>query len=651
VAFIPVHRIILASFSSKFKKIFESEDAGGGLTEVPLVDYPNLKRVVNFIYDGQVTLHSEDEMSDFEDALVLLQVEVERTVTTMENTGKGELRVVDVKQMGMRTVEVPTSDHSESAGGESTMQDSSQDTEALRQEALSTLQEEGGRSQGHGSKMGGQRRGRSRTSEERNRSSPDRARKRRRSSAGEDEGSRNIGRRRKTSGGEGSREKRGGGRRVKRERKSTSSDFNNKRGRGVKEERREQNMKDEGHGRSKVEKRTKMCFFFQEDTCIKGQSCNFSHDFSREQLERRRDAKERREDPRAEVLYLQDKTLTLKTLDIEEHFSKDGDVVKVKFIGKQERGNLFKVVVPWYLVSSPGSSSYSFIICGVKVEVESKIGGSTALHEGGSYSESRSPSRRSPEWFGWKYDWKHRSRVKLWEMNMGRYKQLDVEKGGREAAEVDSKGETSSKRSKKLTEHSGDEGFPTCYVCGRVFNRGSSWRDNEQGRFNHMKNHDVGELREQKSPWEVGVDHGPQWQSWSEFRGQTANFEPHFLKGLHDIEGHPSRDLQNPNQDLPAASTLTESSVESFLKEVRSQVETSKVKEEGAEKEKEEVEEDIKGLVEEGNEVVPKEDMGALKNESKGDSASVKDVSEDVRDANQGGLRRVGEVVVRSDEA
>ena len=91
--------------------------------------------------------------------------------------------------------------------------------------------------------------------------------------------------------------------------------------------------------------------------------------------------------------------------------------------------------------------------------------------------------------------------------------------------------------------------------------------------------------------------------------------------------------------------------MESFLKEVRSQVETSKVKEEGAEKEKEEVEEDIKGLVEEGNEVVPKEDMGALKNESKGVSASVKDDSEDVRDANQGGLRRVGEVVVRSDEA
>ena len=78
------------------------------MTEAPLVHYPNLKRVVNFIYDGQVTIHSEDELSDFMDALVLLkvieqaipaligvpQVKVEHLVTTVENTGNGELRVV-----------------------------------------------------------------------------------------------------------------------------------------------------------------------------------------------------------------------------------------------------------------------------------------------------------------------------------------------------------------------------------------------------------------------------------------------------------------------------------------------------------------------------------------------------------------------------
>ena len=74
VAFIPVHKIILASFSSKFKKIFESEDTGGGLTEVPLVDFPNLKRVINFIYDSRVTLHSKEELDDFLDALSILKV-------------------------------------------------------------------------------------------------------------------------------------------------------------------------------------------------------------------------------------------------------------------------------------------------------------------------------------------------------------------------------------------------------------------------------------------------------------------------------------------------------------------------------------------------------------------------------------------------
>ena len=60
------------------------------------------------------------------------------------------------------------------------------------------------------------------------------------------------------------------------------------------------------------------------------------------------------------------------------------------------------------------------------------------------------------------------------------------------------------------------------------------------------------------------------------------------------------RDLQSRDQGLHLASTMTESSVESFLKGVRSQVEISKVKEEeGAEKEKEGVEEDIQGVAEE----------------------------------------------------
>ena len=74
VALIPVHKIILASFSSKFKRMFESQDQRDWLTNVPVVDFPNLKRVINFIYDSRVTLHSKEELDDFLDALSILKV-------------------------------------------------------------------------------------------------------------------------------------------------------------------------------------------------------------------------------------------------------------------------------------------------------------------------------------------------------------------------------------------------------------------------------------------------------------------------------------------------------------------------------------------------------------------------------------------------
>ena len=68
---------------------------------VPVVDFPNLKRVINFIYDGKVTVHSKEELGEFLDALTLLkvhkkysksrtecnlQVEVKHKVTTMESS-------------------------------------------------------------------------------------------------------------------------------------------------------------------------------------------------------------------------------------------------------------------------------------------------------------------------------------------------------------------------------------------------------------------------------------------------------------------------------------------------------------------------------------------------------------------------------------
>ena len=92
VALIPVHKIILASFSSKFKRMFEeSQDQRDGLTVVPVVDFPNLKRVINFIYDGQITLHSKEELDNFLDALTILKV-VEKNIVGEElcfHTGGG----------------------------------------------------------------------------------------------------------------------------------------------------------------------------------------------------------------------------------------------------------------------------------------------------------------------------------------------------------------------------------------------------------------------------------------------------------------------------------------------------------------------------------------------------------------------------------
>ena len=83
VALIPVHKIILSSFSPKFKKIFESEDQKDGTTFVPIVDFPNLKKVVAFIYDGRITLNSKEELNDFLDALNYLKVVYSRNSVTI----------------------------------------------------------------------------------------------------------------------------------------------------------------------------------------------------------------------------------------------------------------------------------------------------------------------------------------------------------------------------------------------------------------------------------------------------------------------------------------------------------------------------------------------------------------------------------------
>ena len=76
VALLPVHRVILAGASEKFKKLFQREEGEKRVYVVPLVDFDILKKVVNFIYDGEIVLESREGHSDFMDALATLQVEV-----------------------------------------------------------------------------------------------------------------------------------------------------------------------------------------------------------------------------------------------------------------------------------------------------------------------------------------------------------------------------------------------------------------------------------------------------------------------------------------------------------------------------------------------------------------------------------------------
>ena len=196
--------------------------------------------------------------------------------------------------------------------------------------------------------------------------------------------------------GEGERDE---GRKMKRKRQSTSRDLINKKARSLRT--KHSRGKNTLHERESQRKKmfTKICFFFQEGTCTKGDFCTFSHDVTneREQVERRLDATEGREDHGVEVLYLRDKTTTVKTLDIKEHFSKFGDVVKVMFIGKQGGGNLFKVVVnngAWK--PRRKKVSHYTTICGVQMEVESKGQNSTMSRRDSSSSwPDRSPSRQS----------------------------------------------------------------------------------------------------------------------------------------------------------------------------------------------------------------------------------------------------------------
>ena len=79
-------------------------------------------------------------------------------------------------------------------------------------------------------------------------------------------------------------------------------------------------------------------------------------------------------------------------MDIEEHFSKDRDVVKVKFIGKQRGSNMFKLTVTAAWQANQMRSFHT--IRGVDLEVESRIRRPSSL-EGDSFCTGGNLSRES----------------------------------------------------------------------------------------------------------------------------------------------------------------------------------------------------------------------------------------------------------------
>merc|ERR1719369_2202739 len=63
------------------------------------LDYDILKRVVNFIYDGQIVLKNQEEHADFMGALATLKVEVGDTVTRDRRSGEIETSVEDSRKL------------------------------------------------------------------------------------------------------------------------------------------------------------------------------------------------------------------------------------------------------------------------------------------------------------------------------------------------------------------------------------------------------------------------------------------------------------------------------------------------------------------------------------------------------------------------
>ena len=97
--------------------------------------------------------------------------------------------------------------------------------------------------------------------------------------------------------------------------------------------------------------KTQPCMFYAKGYCMRGTTCWFKHQKSADDAPAQRNFEEetrKSREPRHMLLRLVDRTVTVKTLDLEEYFSKFGEVVEVKLTGLSQEGwSNFNVEVRW----------------------------------------------------------------------------------------------------------------------------------------------------------------------------------------------------------------------------------------------------------------------------------------------------------------
>merc|ERR1719462_692131 len=279
VALLPVHRVILAGASAKFKKLFQREEGEKRVHVVPLVDFDILKKVVNFIYDGEIALESREEQNDFIDALATLQVEVGEIVVRSRRQSKMEedeavTQTQDVKKLRLSGgFDYSRLNLERSTKGNKDKVDIDKVKEAKLNAKLMKL----------------------------------------------------------------SREVYDGKRNAPKDDENTISDKLS--GKTPKSDLGEEADGKESRESFIASAKTQPCVFYAKGHCMRGKTCWFLHDKSAQDSEENQNTEKHVDrESRQEVFVVVDSTVMVKTLDLEGYFSKFGDVLAVKYLGLNSEG-------------------------------------------------------------------------------------------------------------------------------------------------------------------------------------------------------------------------------------------------------------------------------------------------------------------------